>query len=285
MTRLLFRRSGVNLILFTGIVFFLIYIIDSRYRVLPSTIHNHLPAHHPGLVVTDITVNICRLGNCRLPPNKWHRVEKELFLKSGWLSTAYVHIQRKKEEELTQDDRVVVDVRVGRLDPSTGEKADSAERWEQRPAGIWLKRSSSRHISDTEHAVTSVDVLFGADATDPRPGWQIRDQALRLDYTKSTWEARLTIRKGQPVRDTKPTIRVRKDGRFKIMQASDLHMSTGVGVCRDPEPPGYNDGKCDADPRTLEFIARLLDEEKPDLVILSGDQVNGETAPDSQSVR
>jgi len=29
----------------------------------------------------------------------------------------------------------------------------------------------------------------------------------------------------------------------------------------------------------------VLDEEKPDLVVLSGDQVNGDTAPDVQSVK
>jgi predicted MPP superfamily phosphohydrolase len=34
--------------------------------------------------------------------------------------------------------------------------------------------------------------------------------------------------------------------------------------------------KCEADPRTLEFVERLLDEEKPDMVVFSGDQVNGE---------
>jgi hypothetical protein len=284
MTRRIFR-SGVQLALLALSIFFLIYFIDARYRVLPSTLHNHLPAHHPGLVVTDITVTICRVGTCKLPADKWHRIEKDLYLKKGWLSTAYVHIQRKKEEELSNDDRVVVDVRVGRLDPSKGEKGDEAEKWESRPGGIWLKRSGSRHVSDTNKAVTSVDVLFGVDAVDPRPNWEIRDNALLLDYSKDSIEARLTIRRGQPQNHDKPTVRVGKDGLFKIMQASDLHLSTGVGVCRDPEPPTTHGIKCEADPRTLEFMGRLLDEEKPDLVILSGDQVNGETAPDSQSVR
>jgi hypothetical protein len=283
MTRRLFR-SSFQLGVFTFIVLFLIYFIDSRYRVLPSTLHNHLPTHHPGMVVTDITVYICRVGKCQLPPSTWHRIEKDLYLKSGWMSTAYVHIQRKKEEELASDDRVVVDVRVGRLDPSKGEKSDQAEKWESRPGGIWLKRSGSRHISDTNKAVTSVDVLFGVDAVDPRPNWEIRDSALLLDYSKDAIEARLTIRRGQPITPDKPTVRVRRDGLFKIMQASDLHLSTGVGACREPEPPLPKGGKCEADTRTLDFVGRLLDEEKPDLVILSGDQVNGETAADSQSV-
>jgi hypothetical protein len=177
MTRRIFR-SGVQLALLALSIFFLIYFIDARYRVLPSTIHNHLPAHHPGLVVTDITVNICNMGNCKLPADKWHRIEKDLYLKSGWFSKAYVHIQRKKEEELTNEDRVVIDVRVSRLDPSKGEKGDEAEKWESRPGGIWLKRSGGRHVSDTNKAVTSVDVLFGVDAVDPRLNWEIRENAL-----------------------------------------------------------------------------------------------------------
>ena len=62
------------------------------------------------------------------------------------------------------------------------------------------------------------------------------------------------------------------------MQLSDLHFSTGVGICRDPYPTF--DRKCEADPRTLEFVGKLLDDEKPDLVVLAGDMVNGDTAKD-----
>src|ERR1700760_1144807 len=101
MPRLLFR-SSFQLVLLVGFVFTLLYYIDSRYRVLPSSIHNHLPAHHPGFVITDITVNSCRIGNCQLG-GKWTSVEKDLYLKAGWMTKAYVHVQRKKEEELTAD--------------------------------------------------------------------------------------------------------------------------------------------------------------------------------------
>lgn len=62
----------------------------------------------------------------------------------------------------------------------------------------------------------------------------------------------------------------------------DLHLSTGTGNCREAEPPSSATG-CEADPRTLDFIAKVLDEEKPDFAVLSGDQINGDTAPDAQS--
>jgi hypothetical protein len=282
-------RTGFQLGILICVVFFLVFFLDSRYRVLPQSVHSHLPLHNEGLIITDITVQTCStlnpLSSCKLDQDKWHRVEKDLYLNAGWVSRAYVHIKRKREEELTDEDKVIVDVRIGKLDPAMGEKTQASEKWESRPAGVWLKRSAKRHASDSKTSVTAVDVLFGADAVEPRPGWElVTPGALRLDSGADGKEPRLSIRRGPAVKIEKPVPRIRKDGKFKIVQVSDLHLSTGPGVCRDPEPKEHNGGKCDADPRTLEFVGRVLDEEKPDMVVLSGDQVNGETAPDVQTV-
>jgi hypothetical protein len=268
----------------------IVFFLDNRYRVLPQSVHNHLPLHHEGLVVTDLTVQTCSslnpLSKCMLDQNKWHRVEKDLYLGSGWVSKAYVHIKRRREEELAADDRVIVDVRIGKLDPATGEKEQASEKWESRPAGVWIKRSLRRHASDSKRAVTAVDILYGADAVEPRPGWElVKNGAIHLDSGKASRDPRISVRRGTPHKIEKPVLKIRKNGKFKIMQISDLHLSTGLGACRDAEPKGANGGHCEADPRTLEFVERVLDEEKPDLVVLSGDQVNGGTAPDVQSVR
>ncbi|KAF2177024.1 Metallo-dependent phosphatase [Zopfia rhizophila CBS 207.26] len=281
-------RTGIQLGLLTTIVFLLVFLLDNRYRVLPQSIHSHLPLHHEGLVITDITVQTCSslnpLSSCKLDQDKWHRIEKDLYLSTGWVSKAYVYIKRKREEELTDEDKVILDIRTGKLDPAMGEKSQAAEKWESRPAGVWLKRSAKRHASDSKKVVTAVDLLFGADAVEPRPGWElIKPGALLLETGGEIGEARLTIRRGPPQKIEKPVPRIRKDGKFKIMQVSDLHLSTGLGECRHPEPKGHNGGRCDADPRTLEFVERVLDEEKPDFVVLSGDQVNGDSAPDAQT--
>lgn len=239
-------------------------------------------------MITDITVTKCSRVNvftsCKLDPDLWHRIEKDLYLGSGWVSSAYIHIKRKKEEELLPDDKVIIDVTIGRLDPSTGMKGEGNEKWESRPNGLWLKRSAKRHASDSSKAITAVDVLFGADAVDPRYGWEVVGTALLFDTAAEGHEARLSIRRGKEVPHVKPIPRVKDNGKFKIMQVADLHLSTGVGACRDAMPEGLNGGHCEADTRTLEFVRRLLDQEKPDLVVLSGDQVNGDTAPDAQSV-
>ncbi|KAH3987373.1 hypothetical protein HBI56_009570 [Parastagonospora nodorum] len=281
-------RTGIQLAGLVTLVFVIVFFLDNRYRVLPQSVHNHLPLHHEGLVITDLTVQTCSslnpLSKCMLDQKKWHRVEKDLYLGKGWVSKAYVHIKRKREEELSAQDKVIVDVRIGKLDPATGEKAQAAEKWESRPAGVWLKRSLKRHASDSNRAVTAVDILFGADAVEPRPGWElVKNGALHLDSGNDSKDPRISIRRGPPVKHERPVPKIRKDGKFKIMQISDLHLSTGLGVCRDPEPKSLNGGQCDADPRTLEFVERVLDEEKPDLVVLTGDQVNGGTAPDVQS--
>ena len=81
-------------------------------------------------------------------------------------------VERKKEEELVEGDKVVTDVAVSRMDPTT---VEGREGWEKRASGVWIKRGDKKQ-SDSHSAVTGVDVLFGPDAVDPREGWEIRDR-------------------------------------------------------------------------------------------------------------
>ncbi|MCJ1463772.1 hypothetical protein MMC07_002381 [Pseudocyphellaria aurata] len=286
MTRRIVRTS-IQLSILTTIIFIIVFFLDNYFSVLPEAIHSAFPSHHPGFVITDITLATCSslnfLSSCKLDPGKWHRIETDLYLSRGWLTHAYIHIERKRESELRENDRVIHDVQVGKAEPPAPEKDQGAERWESRPGGIWLRRTAKRHASDSIKTVTAVDVLFGPDAVEPRPGWHLSEAPLILSNPGDNEEARLTIRRGSVIPAEKPVLHVRKDGKFKILQVSDLHLSTGLGVCRDPEPPLSKSGKCDADPRTLDFIRSVLELEKPDLVVLSGDQINGETSPDSQS--
>ena len=239
-------------------------------------------------MITDLTVSFCSTYNvfskCKLDPAEWHRVEKDLYLNTGWVHQGYVHVKRKKEEELESDEKVIIDVKCGRLDPAVGEKNKGNEEWEPRPAGVWILRSSKRHESDSKEAVTAIDVLYGADAVEPRLGWRIRNTPLLLESPAESAQAHISIRRGRSKKVETQSPRIRKDGKFKIMQVADLHLSTGVGKCRDAEPPEHGGRECEADTRTLQFVSKLLDAEEPDLVVLSGDQVNGETAPDVQSV-
>jgi metallophosphoesterase superfamily enzyme len=60
-------------------------------------------------------------------------------------------------------------------------------------------------------------------------------------------------------------------------------MVTGIGVCKDAiDGRGRALPESAADPLTVDFLKKTLDTEKPDLVILAGDQLHHDI-PDSQS--
>ncbi|KZZ89025.1 phosphatase DCR2 [Ascosphaera apis ARSEF 7405] len=271
-------RTGVQLAAFALFIFFLIFIADSKFRLLPTAIHDHLPSHHPGLVITDVKIITCSSLNpfskCMLNPAQWHRIDKNLYLDKAWTSAAYIHIQRKREEDLASNELVVTDLKIGRLNPGAG----TENQFLDRSYGIWIQRQPKSQ-ADFSRVLTSIDVLYGADAAEPRPGWELKDMML-LDAAS---EPRLSIRRQPIAVKERPVPRIRKDGKFKIMQLADLHLSTGTGLCRDPVPKPKNIKDCEADPRTLQFVDKLLEDEKPDLVVLSGDQVNGDTAPDAET--
>lgn len=209
----------------------------------------------------------------------WRLIEKDLYLQMAD-RTAWLHIAEAKENELTADDLVITDVTVGNHYPH-----DSLETsWERRPGGIWLLRS--KYTGHSQRAVTSVGVLFGVDAVDPRPQWTLSQIPIQLRAMPEIPVARLSVRYGavgsEPIRP-RPKLRVGRDGSFKIVQISDTHMVTGTGVCKDAiDGHGQPLPASEADPLTVKFLERVLDAEKPDLVVLTGDQIHHDI-PDSQS--
>ncbi|KAB5578677.1 Metallo-dependent phosphatase-like protein [Coniochaeta sp. 2T2.1] len=245
-----------------------------------STPHTTSVVPHP--VVTDLTVCIFSStvspSTCALDPRVWHRIEKELYLytsqQSAWLYAALAN-----EAELAAEDLLVMDIRVGEQPP----EPSSGQTWESRPGGIWLLRSKFSGMVD--QAVIQVDVLFGTDAVDPRPQWALMRSPLQLNAEPKVPVARLSVLHGRPKPrpDVRPALRVREDGRFKIVQISDTHMVTGLGVCTDAiDAQGEHLPESEADPLTVDFIVGILDVEKPDLVVLTGDQLHHDI-PDSQS--
>ncbi|OAL45451.1 Metallo-dependent phosphatase [Pyrenochaeta sp. DS3sAY3a] len=221
---------------------------------------------HP--IVTDLKVYIGAPTRPEPDPKLWQRIDKELYL--GKLEQrAWLYVAVKNEQELTAETKVVTDIRVGDF-PST---SNSSLPWENRNGGIWVQRSKYNKV---EESVTAVDVLFGKDAVDPRPQWTLMESSLQLDANSNIPIARLSILYGRAMpRVDPPALRVRGDGTFKIVQISDTHMVTGVGVCKDAiDSYGKHLPESEADPLTVEFIARILDTEKPDLVVLTGDQLH-----------
>jgi len=245
-----------------------------------STSHTTAVVAHP--VVTDLTVCIfsptVSTSTCELDPQIWHRIEKELYLYTSQQS-AWLYVALANEEELAAEDLLVMDIRVGEPPPNPS----SGHSWESRPGGIWLLRS--KFSGKIDQAVTEVDVLFGVDAVDPRPQWTLMRSSLQLNAQPEVPVARLSVLRGRakPRPDAWAALRVKEDGKFKIVQISDTHMVTGVGVCKDAiDAHGNHLPESEADPLTVQFIGKVLDVEKADLVILAGDQLHHDI-PDSQS--
>ena len=97
--------------------------------------------------------------------------------------------------------------------------------------------------------------------------------------------ARLSILRGRtkPGPDSRRTLRVKEDSKFKIVQISDTHIVTSVGVCKDAiNECGRNLPESEADPLTVDFIGKVLDVEKPDLIVFTRDQLYHDI-PDSRS--
>lgn len=76
----------------------------------------------------------------------------------------------------------------------------------------------------------------------------------------------------------------KSDGTFRILQLADLHLAVRHEPCREVDWES-KEKPCVGDVDTIKLIERWLDEEKPDMVVFSGDQLNGQlTSWDEKSV-
>ncbi|XP_024380925.1 probable inactive purple acid phosphatase 29 [Physcomitrium patens] len=88
--------------------------------------------------------------------------------------------------------------------------------------------------------------------------------------------ARVTSRIRERV--SAPVLRFGKDGTFKIVQVADMHYADGATTsCQDVLPEQY--ATC-SDLNTTIFLNRVIAEEKPDLLLFSGDNIMQEDCKD-----
>jgi hypothetical protein len=174
---------------------------------------------------------------------------------------------------------------------------------EEEHAGGAFPSSKLNDDRDEEEIITEIDVLFG----DARPFWgfeRVKNGPV-VERKPNKWETvDIVVRKGNPSESSSfldqvdinrssshrggcftatplaSPPRFNEQGKFKIMQIADLHFSVSHGECRDtPKTP------CVGDVDTLELLGKMLDREKPDLVVFTGDQLNGqESSWDARSV-
>lgn len=63
-------------------------------------------------------------------------------------------------------------------------------------------------------------------------------------------------------------LRFREDGQFKILQVADMHYADGLSTPCEDVLPSQRRGCSDLN--TTAFVRRMIDAEKPDLVVFTG---------------
>ncbi|PAV20053.1 Metallo-dependent phosphatase [Pyrrhoderma noxium] len=262
---------------------------------LPLDVWSPLLPHVTGL--TEITVAKCPLPTSmtslcypKTTPEadaikgKWVRVDRDLNAMSG-IWSLYVYYRRSRRLDVDLVDDIV-------LLPK-GEEPTTQDKWVMVPVSLrdgvprvpplflWYKlgpRMSYMSGEQKTNIITELDVLFG----DDRPWYGF--ERLTPPTTEATAHldsAWLTYRRGVKPVPIAPPLHFSRDGRFKIMQIADLHYSVDLGKCRD-----VSFSPCSkSDNLTNTLLAHVLDEEKPDMVVFTGDQLNGQgTSWDPRSV-
>lgn len=268
-----------------------------------AAIHEFAPLKPNVLPLYDITVGICYpLLGCSVPANakdkaagNWVRVERPLHSSvAQWRGTKGRSSHKKPlskygspylfyRRAYSLEDQQIVDVRLARA--SDALPADGDWHRVTVPSSVLFRRENIyaihyRKSHNTSDAITELDVMYGPNSPPPGfefagviPGTQHKDQ-------RTTRSSLIIRRKPEPVPQA-PTLRFHESGTFTILQLADLHFSVQELACRDVP----NVDKCRSQTDTLALIERWIDEEKPDLIVFTGDQLNGQgTSWDEQSV-
>lgn len=218
---------------------------------------------------------------------KWLRVEKDINMRVGvyYLYLFYRRLPYGSNAETVRDFQIltVKDEPTKHLLESDGWHMINQDVrdgvWPRQETAHLYYRTAPRSDGNRSDEVNELDVVWGSSGT--LYGWQRmgrdfaepRDKKKELDQDEG---AELMWRKGTPqAPKAKLPLTFSTDGNFKILQIADLHFSVGKGKCLDSDWPGCNGDK-GSDLITLDWLQSVLDEEKPDLIILSGDQYVGQ---------
>lgn len=214
---------------------------------------------------------------------RWMRVEKDLNMRVGiyYLYLFYRRLPYGSNADTIRDFKLVPVSRepTEHLLESDGWHMVSQDVrdgvWPRQETAHLYYRIAPRSDGNRSDEVNELDVVWGSSGT--LYGWQRmgEDFAEPRDKNKNKDQdegAELMWRKGAPVAPkAKLPLTFSTDGKFKILQIADLHFSVSKGKCLDSDWPDCNDPK-GADLVTLDWLNSVLDEEKPDLIVLSGDQ-------------
>ncbi|KAA1475450.1 Metallo-dependent phosphatase [Dentipellis sp. KUC8613] len=218
---------------------------------------------------------------------KWVRVGPDLNLQSGmWHIHIYYRRTRRLDVPLITDLQLL-DAASAPAEPGSWTKAPLSVRdgvYRAPALYLWYRSGKTLGAMSAEekaNLITEVDVLYG----DGQPWYGFNKLSpptmeAQPGRRENVW---LTFRRGVQLPPRAPPLHFSHDGHFKILQVADLHFSVSDGLCRDTPPSFACSGGAYNASSTL--LGRTLDLEKPDFVVFTGDQLNGQgTSWDAKSV-
>ncbi|CAE6540487.1 unnamed protein product [Rhizoctonia solani] len=223
---------------------------------------------------------------------KWVRVDRDINKQAGvwWNAKQFIYYRRSRRVDVP----LITDIRI--IDEGDeGSIPDDGKTWKQAEGvltdGIYPRVKNRRlwytvqkpyanatQGEELDQVITELDVLYGDD--EPFWGFKRVEGVIYPGRPGKAVPISLVTRKGYtaPPRPQPPHFHA--NGTYKIMQIADLHYSVTHGQCRDTDLK-----PCDGFNSSQAILAAALDAERPDLVVFSGDQLNGQrTSWDSRSV-
>ncbi|KAG2178207.1 hypothetical protein INT43_003460 [Umbelopsis isabellina] len=234
----------------------------------------HLYYHQDGSAepITAISAKSCFSDDCYI--EGWERVPKDVNEGVIIGFRVYLFFKRERGNSPVTDMVVVLD---DQTPPEGYIKVDvDLNSGTVRGASIFLyyKIESNLTEDDLKTAVQQMAVAYGDSLGTPY-GWN----KINVDLNSQGHDSSdgfgqptfLFFRRGYEVPEKVPPLTFKADGTFKILQLADLHFSNNKGKCRDVPP----NSSCEGDSTTVASIEKLLKSERPDLVVFTGDNIDG----------
>lgn len=155
---------------------------------------------------------------------------------------------------------------------------------------VEVKELDKRSDQKETKIIRDIDILFGnQDLIDARPYWNFQPQPIHLPF-KSIIPPHLSLLKFNTLEKEVITndqayfnylksnnLMLTDDANFKIIQLSDLHFGQDLGKC-------YENNHCKSDYKTIKFIESAIFNEKPNLVVITGDLIDFHRVKNIKSV-
>lgn len=278
-----YRRCNI-LFLLTLIFIALPYILRQPQPYLEDYHENINPLEiiNSNLVVSSLKIKACwKYSACA--EESWHQYSTPLNLYSSSLFPSminyYLFVQYRKFDDVR---RLLTNVQFSKSSPA-------GDGWEKTASGIWVTYADKGNKVDQISVVRDVDVLFGShDLVDSRPYWHYQPQPNHFPFSSSIPNHLSLLKFSNDQTDKikheynqfnhlkSAGALLTTNPSYKILQLSDLHFGQDLGKCFG--------NHCKSDYKTIKFLEHSIAQERPDLIVITGDMIDYDRLKNFKSV-